>query len=140
MTVPLQSALDPGGPKAAAILHLGWFLLITAIVAYVLVTGALLYALRRATHRPAAFDDSDFDEPNRERGRVRWVAAAVAATGLLLLLFIFVDVTTARSLGSPAVGEPLRIDVVGHQWWWEVKYPDSANPQNIVETANEIHV
>jgi cytochrome c oxidase subunit 2 len=30
--------------------------------------------------------------------------------------------------------------VVGHQWWWEVKYPDEGNPQNTVETANEIHV
>jgi cytochrome c oxidase subunit 2 len=140
MTVPLQSALDPGGPKAAAILHLSWFLLITATVAYVLVIGALLYALRRSTRRPAAFDDSDFDEPNRERARARWVAAAVAATALILLLFIFVDVTTARSLAGPAGERPLRIDVIGHQWWWEVKYPDSANPQNIVGTANEIHV
>jgi cytochrome c oxidase subunit 2 len=140
MTVPLQSALDPGGPKAAAILHLGWFLLITATVAYVLVIGALLYALRRSTRRPAAFDDSDVDEPNRERARVQSVAAAVAATALILLLFIFVDVTTARSLASPGGERPLRVDVVGHQWWWEVRYPDSANPQNIVETANEIHV
>src|SRR3977135_3943538 len=116
MTVTLQSGLDPGGPKAAAILHLGWFLLITAAVAYVLVIGALLYALRRAAQRPAAFDDSDVDEPNRERARVRWGFAAVSATALILLLFIFVDVTTARSLASPAGERPLRVDVIGHQW------------------------
>jgi cytochrome c oxidase subunit 2 len=136
----VQSALNPGGPKAAAILHLNWFLLITATVVFVVVIGALAFALRRATTRPVAFDDSDVDEPERERARVRWVAVAVGATAMVLLLFIFVDVTTARSIASPAGESPLRIDVVGHQWWWDVKYPDSANPQNIVETANEIHV
>ncbi|MEA2764849.1 MAG: hypothetical protein QOK07_1253, partial [Gemmatimonadaceae bacterium] len=30
MKGPFQSALDPGGPKATAVLHLTWFLLITA--------------------------------------------------------------------------------------------------------------
>jgi cytochrome c oxidase subunit 2 len=59
---------------------------------------------------------------------------------LILLLFIFVDVSTARSLTRVGGPRPLRIDVVGHQWWWEIQYPDIGDPQNIVETANEIHV
>jgi cytochrome c oxidase subunit 2 len=140
MTDPLQSALDPGGPKAAAILHLGRFLWITAIVVYVIVIGTLFYALRSAGTRPATFDDTDSDEPGRERTRTRWVSGAVAATALILLLFIFVDVSTARTMSRVGGEKPLRIDVVGHQWWWGVKYPDTANPQNIIETANEIHV
>jgi cytochrome c oxidase subunit 2 len=140
MTVPLQSAFDPAGPKAAAILHLNWYLLATATVIYVVVIGALFYVMRRATTRSVAFEDGDADEPARERGRPRWVAAAVAASALILLLFIFVDVSTARSISRVGGEKPLRIDVVGHQWWWEVTYPDTANPQNIVETANEIHV
>jgi cytochrome c oxidase subunit 2 len=140
MTVPLQSAFDPAGPKAAAILHLNWYLLATATVIYVVVIGALFYVMRRATTRSVAFEDGDADEPARERGRTRWVAAAVVASALILLLFIFVDVSTARSISRVGGEKPLRIDVVGHQWWWEVTYPDTANPQNIVETANEIHV
>jgi cytochrome c oxidase subunit 2 len=107
---------------------------------YVVVIGTLLYALRRASGRRVTFADSDPEEPQRERTRTRWVAAAVAATALILLLFIFVDVSTARSISRLGGERPLRIDVVGHQWWWEVKYPDIGNPQNIVETANEIHV
>jgi cytochrome c oxidase subunit 2 len=31
------------------------------------------------------------------------------------------------------------IDVYGHQWWWEVHYPND-EPDKIVVTANEIHV
>ena len=140
MRVPFQSALHPGGPKAAAILHLDWFLLITAMMVYVVVIGVLFYVLRRATTRSATFADTDADEPSRERGRARWVSVAVGLSALILLLFIFVDVSTARSISRVGGEKPLRIDVVGHQWWWEIKYPDTANPQNIVETANEIHV
>ena len=140
MRAVFQSALDPAGPKAAAILHLDWFLLATATVVYVLVIGTLFYALRRATRRRATFVDTNEDESQGERGRTRWVAAAVTATALILLLFMFVDVSTARSISRVGGERPLRIDVVGHQWWWAVKYPDTANPQNIIETANEIHV
>lgn len=135
-----QSALDPKGPKAAAISHLNWFLVITAAVVYVTVIGALLFALRRASTRPVTFAHDDSEEPLRERNRVWWVTSAVAASAVILLLFIFVDVSTARSLSQVGGVRPLRIDVVGHQWWWEIKYPDLANPQNIVQTANEIHI
>ena len=31
------------------------------------------------------------------------------------------------------------IQVIGHQWWWEVIYQDQT-PSNIVTTANEIHI
>jgi cytochrome c oxidase subunit 2 len=135
-----QSALDPKGPKAEAISHLNWFLVTIAVIVYVVVIAALFFALRRATTRPVAFTQSDVEEPQRERSRLRWVSGAAAVTALILLLFIFVDVSTARSLSQVGGLRPLRIDVVGHQWWWEVKYPDIGDPQSIVETANEIHV
>ena len=135
-----QSALDPKGPKAEAIANLNWFLVVTATIVYIVVIATLLVALRRATTRPVAFVKTDVEEPERERTRVRWVAVATAATALVLLLFIFVDVSTARSLTRVGGVRPLRIDVVGHQWWWEIKYPDIGDPQNIVQTANEIHV
>jgi cytochrome c oxidase subunit 2 len=39
-----------------------------------------------------------------------------------------------RALSQPAQ-HTLTVDVVGHQWWWEVRYPE----QRIV-TANEVHI
>jgi cytochrome c oxidase subunit 2 len=135
-----QSALDPKGPKAEAISRLNWFLVVVSTLVYVIVIGALFYALRRATTRRVDFAADDAEEPERERGRLRWVASAVGASALILLLFLFVDVSTARSISRVGGVRPLRIDVVGHQWWWEVKYPDLGDPHNTVETANEIHV
>jgi cytochrome c oxidase subunit 2 len=135
-----QSALDPKGPKAEAVAQLNWWLMITVSVIYIAVISTLFYVLRRASTRPVAFDHDEIaDEREKERGMTRWVASAVAATVLILIAFVFVDVSTARSLGRVEGSEPLRIDVVGHQWWWEVKYPDP-DPHNYFLTANEIHV
>ena len=45
----------------------------------------------------------------------------------------------------PAAASPttasasLTIDVIGHQWWWEVQYEES-DPSQASRTANEIHV
>jgi cytochrome c oxidase subunit 2 len=55
-------------------------------------------------------------------------------------VFLFVSVSTGSAIARVGGLRPLRIDVTGHQWWWEVEYPDNADPQNIVTTANEIHV
>jgi cytochrome c oxidase subunit 2 len=33
----------------------------------------------------------------------------------------------------------LSIQVVGHQWWWELHYPDAV-PSQAITTANEIHI
>jgi len=67
-------------------------------------------------------------------------AAALSIAGLFALLFT--SVATGRDIGTFAKTNPsqLEIDVTGHQWWWEVKYPDSLSPYQSVTTANEIHI
>jgi cytochrome c oxidase subunit 2 len=59
-------------------------------------------------------------------------------TVLILLSFLAYDFSVGRLLAQhPDVA--LTIDVVGHQWWWEVTYEDP-DPSKRVGTANEIHV
>jgi cytochrome c oxidase subunit 2 len=136
----IQSALDPKGPKAAGVLHLTWFLVGTAAIVYVVVVAMLFYVLRRGSRSLTDLDEEPGAEAiGHERGMKTWVVAATVLTTLILIAFVFVDLSTARSLSTVGGASPLRIDVVGHQWWWEVKYPDP-DPQNDIETANEIHV
>lgn len=41
-----------------------------------------------------------------------------------------------RMLPLPVAGQPaLRIEVIGHQWWWEVRYPDAD-----ILLINELHL
>jgi cytochrome c oxidase subunit 2 len=59
-------------------------------------------------------------------------------TVIPVVLLIFIAVPTWRVLFKHAqVPEnAMQIEVIGHQWWWEFRYPQNGN----VVTANELHV
>jgi cytochrome c oxidase subunit 2 len=55
---------------------------------------------------------------------------------LLIALFVYSDLFAIQATSAPAKGSTqLTIDVTGHQFWWEVRYPGSR-----AVTANEIHI
>jgi cytochrome c oxidase subunit 2 len=55
---------------------------------------------------------------------------------VLVALFGAANLYVIRSSAAPSPrSTALTVDVVGHQWWWEVRYPGT----NAV-TANEIHI
>jgi len=135
-----QSALDPKGPRAEAVAKLHWTLTSIATVVYVIVIGALVYALWRASRRPPVPEEHHYHEtPEQAAVMKRGVIIGLSATVVIMLTFVVVSVSTGSTLAKVGGDKPLRIDVVGHQWWWEVKY-DDPDPHNIVNTANEIHV
>jgi cytochrome c oxidase subunit II len=54
------------------------------------------------------------------------------------LILVFIAVPTVRTIfktSLPAEHPDLTVEVIGHQWWWEFRYPDLK-----VVTANELHV
>ena len=67
----------------------------------------------------------------------------LAETAVLVILILFsilgYSVVTSKYMNSLVSKNPVTIEVVGHQWWWEVNYPNS-QPDLTVSTANEIHV
>jgi len=55
---------------------------------------------------------------------------------LLATLFVWSDVFVLRSTAAPSTrSTQMTIDVVGRQWFWEVRYPGTK-----AVTANEIHI
>src|SRR5262245_16105217 len=54
---------------------------------------------------------------------------------LLVALFIWSNLFVLNSVAAPTGRTALTVRVIGHQWWWEVRYPGSG-----VVTANEIHI
>ncbi len=55
---------------------------------------------------------------------------------LLVALFVWSDLIVTKSTAAPAPGTTqMTIHVIGHQWWWEVRYADTD-----IVTANEIHI
>ena len=80
--------------------------------------------------------DQSSDIDKRE---VSWGEPFVAIAGVLIPVLILggVYVFSLRqtdALAEDSEGSETAIEVVGHDWWWEVRYPNGA------VTANEIHI
>jgi cytochrome c oxidase subunit 2 len=135
-----QNVLDPAGIQAERIADFWWFAFAIAAVVFVLVIGAMLYA---TFHRRRSEADDPQVEAAKSRTMNRWVVGAVAATVVILLVYLVTDFLLGRAVASLTDGvaedDVLTIEVTGHQWWWEVKYPGDP-PSRAVTTANEIHV
>jgi cytochrome c oxidase subunit 2 len=138
-----QSALEPRGPQAESIYRLGLFATIVATIFYVGTLLALAWAARRARrHGEEVGRSTESDtthEATDQRGMRRAVSFGMGATLAALLLFFSYDLSVGRSLNNPGVKNPLTVEVVGHQWWWEVRYADTSAHGRFV-TANEVHI
>ncbi len=108
------------GDGARRISSIGWFMIVTGTVIAVGFYALLVWAVVRGG-----------------RGR-RWSEDAVVLAGGVALPVVVIVVLTVLSLGAldarGGTGD-LRIDVIGHQYWWEIRYPDRG-----VTTANEFRI
>ena len=135
----MMHALHPAGVQAAHIAQLWWFTVAVCGVVFVAVLAALFVALRRAP-RAVEATPPDLTSLHAPEPRVRRPvigAVVISAAGLLALLVA--SVATDRALASMSLVDALGIEVVGHQWWWDVHY-DDPDPGRTFATANEIHI
>ena len=156
--VELQSALHPRGEAAERIATLWWVLLAVGGVVVVVVTALLVAGIRhdggparrgRRGHpadvpvdlRGVPGTPADAAEAEAgERGGMRWILVGGVAVPAVVLAGVFVyTVGVLRALAPEREPAAMDVEVVGHQWWWEVRYLDSI-PANVVRSANELHV
>lgn len=134
-----QTALSPVGPQARSIEHT--FLLIfwiTAVV-YVIVIAVLAVGVWRARTHGEALPPPQPANPVHDRIVARIVAGALGVSIVLLFIMLVSSYRTSHATAALAATSKLTINVYGHQWWWEVEYPNK-EPHKIVHTANEIHI
>jgi cytochrome c oxidase subunit 2 len=137
-----QNALDAAGPQSGRIAGLWWMMLPIGAVVWVLVVSVMLVGASRGPTRARGAREElarlGADEA-QDRRFTRVIGAAVAATVGILFVVLVRDFQVGRALTMPPATQAVPIKVVGHQFWWEVWYPDSV-PQNTVITANELHI
>lgn len=119
-----QSPLHIGGPSAGRIAALWWWLLGIAVVVWLIVVFLLVWALllRRGP-----------DVKPRGGGQKTVVVAGIVLPALILLGVFAAATGVMRAQAQPPQPSALNIEVIGHDWWWEVRYPTFT-------TANEIHI
>jgi len=124
-----QSALHPHSDFARASDVLFTDIFWWAAAVFVVVEALLVVALIRFRHREGR------PAPTPTHGHTLMEIAWTLAPAVIL---VFVAVPTVRTIFATAGEAPadaVKVQVIGHQWWWEFKYPDLA-----LTTANEMHV
>jgi cytochrome c oxidase subunit 2 len=104
-------------------------LLLLGTIVFVLVEGALIFIVvkyRRRDNQPT---------PPQTHGSTK---LEITWTLIPAVILVFIAVPTVRTIfitQAQAAPGSLNIDVTGHQWWWEFRYPEYG-----VTTANEIYL
>lgn len=121
----------PVSGRASDILHLFIYVIVLSLIVFFGTEAALFYFVFRFRDRGNQEGEPEQIAGNR---RLEMIWTAVPA---IMLISVFVWVVVAmRQIGAPpAGGDPLTVEVIGHQWWWEYRYPDQG-----VVTANELHI
>jgi cytochrome c oxidase subunit II len=119
-----QSVLHPASPEASQISTLWWvmFGVLTAVFIVVMaLTAAAVLVRRRQDAAPPG-------------GGVRFVVVSgIVIPSVILVALLFYSLQVTISLRRPQEG--LLIQVTGHRWWWDVRYPELG-----IVTANEIYI
>jgi cytochrome c oxidase subunit 2 len=121
-------AFDPVTDRGHEIRGLFVLVLLLSACVFLLVAGLIAVMVVRFRARPGAPEP-----PQTEGNRAIEVAWTAAPAVLLAVVFVF-TVRTMRAVDGGAA-DPLVVQVIGHQWWWEYRYP----AQGIV-TANELRL
>ena len=105
-------------------------LLLLGTIVFVLVEAALIYVIFRYRRRP-----NDNTKPPQTHGNA---TLEIIWTIIPAVILFFIAVPTVRTIfetQAKVAAGALEIEVIGHQWWWEFKYP-----QYGIVTANEIYL
>jgi cytochrome c oxidase subunit II len=132
----VPDALRPRGTGAGIVLaEMGWHLVFGTAV-FVGVMGLLLAIVWRQRRASQVGEPDDVDIAGGEARGVRWIWLGGIVMPLLVLSVIFGrSMVSLAALQAPEGAETVTIEVTGHRWWWEVRYP----AQDIV-TANQVHI
>lgn len=134
MGIP-PNALDPRGPASADIALLWWVLFGLGLAVFVAVTVLLFIASVRRRTQPLA-GDRVAGEGFAGGSNLLVAVGGVAFPAVLLVGLMVATVVTAERVATVGgSSEPLVIEVVGHQFWWDVRYPEHG-----IRIANEVHL
>src|SRR6202045_1470855 len=128
----VTSIFDSKSTPADSIRHLSLFVLGVTGLIFLVVFSLLSYAVVKFRSRAADTER----EPPQVYGSTQ---IELAWTIIPILIVVVLFLATARVIhaiqDAPKPAEAVEITAIGHQFWWEFRYPGLG-----VVTANELHV
>jgi len=128
----VTSIFRPLSTPAQAVYEISLLTLAICAAIFLVVAGMLVYTIIRFRRRPG--------DEGREPPQVYGSNQIELAWTVVPILIVFVLIlATARTIydvqGAIPPADAVHATVVGHQWWWEIRYPKLG-----LITANELHV
>src|SRR6266853_4159545 len=128
---PVGNIFDPQATPAESVYHLSLLVMAVCAAIFLVVAGLLTFTLVRFRRKT-----DDGREPAQVYGSNR---IEIAWTVIPVLIVLVLSMATARTVievqNKRMPADALKVTVVGHQWWWEIRYPELG-----ISTANELHV
>jgi cytochrome c oxidase subunit 2 len=100
-----------------------------AVLVFVVVQAVLVVALIRFRRRPGQ------PEPRQVYGNTFAEVSWTLAPAVILVFIAVPTIQTIFRVSGRAAEGALQVEVIGHQWWWEYRYPELG-----IVAANELHV
>jgi len=126
-----HSTLGPESKPARSIANLFWVMMGAAWLGFGVIAFLLLLGWVRRGRVGLPFGGGE----RAATGLVVGLGVVVPIV-VLSILFVWSDVFVIRGTAAPRPGATdLTVDVIGHQWFWEIRYPGTK-----AVTANEIHI
>lgn len=104
-------------------------LLVLGGIVFVVVEGILVFVLIKFRARPGS------PEPKQTHGNTKLEVTWTLIPAVILAIIAVPSVRTIFETQAPAPASALQVEVIGHQWWWEFRYPEFG-----VTTANELYL
>lgn len=124
----IQSVFESATVEAEKVNALTFRFIIAGSFIFLLVVGLLIYVSVKFRAKPDA-------EPIQVRRNKKAEVAMIGIPFLMVAFFFYLTIKTMEATEPPVQNQKPDIIIVGHQWWWEARYP----VKNVV-TANEIHI
>jgi cytochrome c oxidase subunit 2 len=128
------SMFSPAATPARYILGLSQLMFGITGAIFVVVGGLLVYVTVRYRHRKS--DPNAQREPPQIYGSTQ---IELSWTVIPILIVVMLFLATARIIfatqDAPKPKDALDVTVIGHQFWWEYRYPKLG-----IITANELHI
>ncbi|REK11852.1 MAG: cytochrome c oxidase subunit II [Actinobacteria bacterium] len=124
MSFASAGSFDPRGPVASEIADLWWLMLALGTAVFALFLYLLIRGLMRS------------DDKEAETGS-RWflLGGGVVLPAVIVTVVFAFTIAAMRAIPTEASSDPIVIEITGHQWWWEIEYPDLG-----IRTANEFQI
>jgi cytochrome c oxidase subunit 2 len=122
----------PAATPARSIFNLSMLVLSITLAIFLTVAGLLLYALIRFRHRSGDADREPAQIYGSNQIELSWTVIPIL---IVVMLFLTTTRIILRTQAIPKPKSAMDVTVIGHQFWWEYRYPNLG-----VVTANELHI